>query len=142
MVEKCEDTKRVMKNKTEHRWMTDNTMAKKKIKEQTVIDKTLQKTIDWATRTPLKPGGVGRTQSPRDCKQLCYFLMTRTSCDIEIVLSTSICVNNTNNINKTWNLYKTNGCKDEHDFLHGNRSWDHKIGLKMWKHVICQHEPH
>ena len=30
MVEKCEDTKRVMKNKTEHRRMTDNTMAKKK----------------------------------------------------------------------------------------------------------------
>jgi hypothetical protein len=62
-----------------------------------------------------------------------------TSCDIEIVLSTSICVNNTNNINKTWNLYKTNGCKDEHGFLHGNGSWDHKIGLKMWRHVIWQH---
>jgi hypothetical protein len=46
MVEKCEDTKREMKNKTEHRRMTDNTMAKKNIKEQTVIDKTLQKTTD------------------------------------------------------------------------------------------------
>jgi hypothetical protein len=66
MVEKYEDTKRVMKNKTEHWRMTDNTMAKQKKKEQTMIDKTLQKTTDWATRTPLKPGGgggggVGRT---------------------------------------------------------------------------------
>jgi hypothetical protein len=32
MVEKYEDAKREMKNKTEHRRMTDNTMAKKKYK--------------------------------------------------------------------------------------------------------------
>ena len=30
MVDKCEDTKRVVKNKTEHRRMTDNAMAKEK----------------------------------------------------------------------------------------------------------------
>jgi hypothetical protein len=47
-----EDTKRVMKNKTELRRMTDNTMAKKKIKEQIVINKTLCRKLQIEQHEP------------------------------------------------------------------------------------------
>ena len=59
-----EDTKRVMKNKTELRRMTDNTMAKKKIKEQTVINKTLCRKLQIEQHEPHQNLGRGKFRSP------------------------------------------------------------------------------
>ena len=59
-----EDTKRVMKNKTELRRMTDNTMAKKKIKEQIVINKTLCRKLQIEQHEPHQNPGRGEFRSP------------------------------------------------------------------------------
>jgi hypothetical protein len=58
-----EDINRVMKNKTELRRMTDNTMANTKIKEQTVINKTLCRKLQIEQHEPTKTWGGG-TQVP------------------------------------------------------------------------------
>jgi hypothetical protein len=59
-----EDAKRVMKNKTELRRMTDNTMANTKIKEQTVINKTLCRKLQIEQHEPHQNPGRGNSGPP------------------------------------------------------------------------------